>query len=171
MCSPTEAYENWYEGISKEIGELKAMLSLLSQRRYKLSLFLRVARRVASFSTNCEECRNLQSQISKLSKDLVGSPEITSKEYQNYRTTIKSITKHLRRKHGLVGEKQYVKRFVSIGAAFGLSLVISGYILINFGITLLALSMTLPALVIRIISGYTVGYLLDKRAKKQDRVI
>ena len=147
------------------------MLSPLSQRRYKLSLFLRVARRVASFSTNCEECRNLQSQISKLSKDLVDSPEITSKEYQNYRTTIRSITKHLRRKHGLVGEKQYVKRFVSIGAAFGLSFVISGYVLINFGITLLALSMTLPALVIRIISGYTVGYFLDKRAKKQGRVI
>jgi len=93
------------------------------------------------------------------------------KEYGNYLTTIKSITKHLKRKHRLVGEKQYVKRFVSIGAAFGLSLVISGYVLINFGITVLVLSITLPALVIRVIFGYAVGYLLDKRAKKQDRVI
>jgi hypothetical protein len=96
---------------------------------------------------------------------------MTPKEHRNYLTTIKHITKHLKRKHGLVDEKQYVKRFISIGAAFGLSLVMSGYVLINFGITVLVLSITLPALVIRIVFGYVAGYLLDKRAKKQGRVI
>jgi hypothetical protein len=96
---------------------------------------------------------------------------MTPKEYGNYLTAIKGITKHLKRKHRLVDEKQYIKRFVSIAAAFGLSLVMSGFVLINFGITVLVLSLTLPALVIRVIFGYAVGYLLDNRARKQDRVI
>lgn len=171
LFSPVEICDDWYEGISKGITELKDRLSPSGQRRYKLSLFIRVTRRVASFSTHCEECRSLKSQITKLSEDLIYSPQMTPKEYGNYLTTIKSITKHLKRKHRLVDEKQYIKRFVSIGAAFGLALVMSGYVLINFGITVLVLSITLPALVIRVIFGYAVGYLLDKRAKKQDRVI
>ena len=166
-----EARDDWYEGISKGISELKDRLSPLGQRRYKLSLFIRLTRRVAGFSTDCEECRSLKSQITELSEDLTYSPQMSSKEYGDYLTTIKSITKHLKRKHRLVDEKQYIKRFVSIGAAFGLSLVMSGYVLINFGITVLVLSITLPALVIRVVFGYVVGYLLDKRAKKQGRVI
>ena len=171
LFSPVEARDDWYEGIFKGISELKDRLSPSSQRRYKLSLFIRVTRRVAGFSPDCEECRSLKSQITELSEGLIYSPPMTPTEYGNYLTTIKSITRHLKRKHRLVDENQYIKRFVSIGAAFGLSLVMSGLVLINFGITVLVLSMTLPALVIRIISGYAVGYLLDQRAKKQNRVI
>ncbi len=166
-----EARDDWYESISKEVSELKDRLSPLGQRRYKLSLFIRVTRRVAGFSTDCEECRSLKSQITKLSEELIYSPQMIPQEYGNYLTTIKSITRHLKRKHRLVDEKQYIKRFVSIAAALGLSLVMSGFVLINFGITVLVLSLTLPALVIRVIFGYAVGYLLDNRAKKQDRVI
>ena len=169
--SPMEAHDDWYEGISKGISELKDRLSPLDQRRYKLSLFIRVTRRVAGFLTDCEECRSLKSQITGLSEALIYSPQMTPKAYENYLTIIKSITRHLKRKHRLVDEKQYIKRFVSIGAAFGLSLVISGFVLINFGITVLVLTITLPALVIRVIFGYAVGYLLDKRAKKKGRVI
>jgi hypothetical protein len=166
-----EVFDDWQEAISKRISELKDQLSPLGQRRYKLSLLIRVTRRVAGFSTDCEECRRLKSQITGLSEDLICSPQMTPEEYGNYLTTIKSITKHLKRKHRLVDEKQYIKRFVSIGAAFGLSLVMSGLVLINFGITVLVLSITLPALVIRVTFGYAVGYLLDKRARKQGRVI
>jgi len=166
-----EARDEWYEGISKGISELKDRLNPLGQRRYKLSLFLSITKRVTSFSTDCEECRNLRNQITELSKNLICSQQMTPKEYGNYMTTIKSITKHLKRKHRLVDEKQYVKRFVSIGAAFGLSLVMSGYVLISYGINVLVLSITLPALIMRVISGYAVGFLLDRRAKKQGRVI
>jgi hypothetical protein len=96
---------------------------------------------------------------------------MTPREYSNYLTTFKGIVKHLRQRHGLVVEKHYIKRFVSIGAAFGLSLVMFGYVLLSFGITVLVLSITLPALIIRVLLGYIVGYLLDRRAKQQGRVI
>jgi VIT1/CCC1 family predicted Fe2+/Mn2+ transporter len=96
---------------------------------------------------------------------------MTPEEYNKYLLVLKSIMKHLKQRHGLVVEKQYIKRFVSIGVAFGLFLVMLGYVLISFGITILVLSITLPALIIRIFLGYIVGYLLDRRAKKQGRVI
>ncbi|MFC1964108.1 hypothetical protein ACFLV1_01865 [Chloroflexota bacterium] len=168
---PVEACDDWCESVSREITELKDRLNPLGQRRYKLSLFIRMTRRIADFSTDCEECQVLKSQITEVSEELRYSPQMTPKEYGNYLTTIKSINRHLKRKHRLVDEKQYIKRFVSISAALGLSLVMSGFVLINFGITLLALSVTLPALVIRVICSYAVGYLLDNRARKQGRVI
>jgi hypothetical protein len=166
-----EAYNDWYEGISRGIGALKARLSPADRRRYKLSLFRRAAGRVAGFAADCEECRSLKSQINRLSEGLIHSPQMTPTEYRNYLTALKNIIKHLKQRHGLVVEKQYIKRFVSIGAAFGLSLVMSGYVLLSFGITVLVLSITLPALIIRVLLGYAVGYLLDRRAKKQGRVI
>jgi hypothetical protein len=163
--------EDWYEGIAKEISELEDRLKPLDQRRYKLTLLLRVAKRIDGFSLDCEECQGLKSQITGLSKNLTYSPQMTGKEYGSHLTTIKNINSHLKQKHKLVDERQYIKRFVSIGVAFGLSLVIIGYILLNFGITILVLSITLPALITRVLIGYAIGYFLDKRAKRQDRVI
>ncbi|HEY78402.1 MAG TPA: hypothetical protein G4O09_04745 [Dehalococcoidia bacterium] len=166
-----EAGNEWYKGIWRGISALKARLSPTGRRRHKLSLFVRAARKVTGFAADCEECRKLKSQINWLSEAPVPPAQMTPEEYRNYLTTHKSIIKHLRRRHGLVVEKQYIKRFVSIGAAFGLSLVMFGYVLLSFGITVLVLSITLPALIIRVLLGYAVGYLLDRRAKQQGRVI
>jgi hypothetical protein len=83
---------------------------------------------------------------------------------------IKNITRHLKRSHGLVEEKHYVKRYVFIGITFGILLVLLGLILLSFGITLLALNITLTALVTRTLFGYAIGYFLDRRARKQGRV-
>jgi hypothetical protein len=132
---------------------------------------MRVARRVSAFSTECQECQNLKYQISNLSENLTHSSQEHRKKYRTYLATFKTAIKHLRRKHGLVEDKLYIKRFVSIGIAFGLSFIIAGYVLVDFGITMLTISLTLPALFTRILSGYAFGYLLDRRAKKQGRVI
>jgi hypothetical protein len=166
-----EACNDWYEGILRRISTLKVRLSPAGREGYKLSLFTRAAGRVADFAADCKECRSLQSQIHRINEGLVHSVPMTPEEYNKYLLVLKSIMKHLKQRHGLVVEKQYIKRFVSIGAAFGLFLVMLGYVLISFGITILVLSITLPALIIRIFLGYIVGYLLDRRAKKQGRVI
>jgi hypothetical protein len=166
-----EAGNKWYKGIPRGISTLRVRLSPAGRRKWKLSLFLRAAGRVAGFAADCEECRSLQSQINGLSEGLLRSPQMTPQEYRDYLNALKGTIKHLQRRHGLVVEKQYIRRFVSIGAAFGLSLVMAGYVLISFGITVLVLSITLPALILRVLIGYTVGYLLDRRAKNQGRVI
>jgi uncharacterized BrkB/YihY/UPF0761 family membrane protein len=96
---------------------------------------------------------------------------MTGQSLRSYLNVVKGITKHLKRTHGLVEQRQYVKRFVSIAFSLGIVLVLLGLILLNFGITLLALNITLTALVTRVTFGYMIGYFLDRRARKQGRVL
>ncbi len=166
-----ELQKDWYEGVAQEIGSIKERLGEREQKRYKLSLLLKLAKRVAHFSADCKECQHMQSQLTRLTEDLKYPYQMTSRKYGGYFTTIKNITRHLRQKHGLVEERQYAKRFVLYSSAFGAFLIMLGYVLLSFGITLLALSITLPALVVRVIFGYAFGHFLDRRAKKKGRLI
>jgi len=95
---------------------------------------------------------------------------MTHNNFRSYQSIIKGISKHLKRTHGLVEERQYVKRYVLIGLTFGLSLVLLCLILLNFGVTLLALNITVLALITRVIFGYIVGNFLDRRARKRGRI-
>lgn len=140
-------------------------------KRYRLPLLLRLARQVATFSPECEICRSLQVQIAQLGANLTNQSPMTRQSLKDYLNVMKSITRHLKRSHGLVEERFYVKRFVFIGFTFGISLVLLGLILLSFGITLLALNITLTALVTRVIFSYTIGHFLDRRARKRGRVL
>ncbi len=166
-----DTHDDWTAKVSSEISKVENYISPSDQRRYKLPLLLRSARRVAAFSPECEVCQGLQSQIVSLGADLTSAPRMTRKNFRSYLSVIKGITKHLKQTHGLTEERKYVKRYVFMGLAFGLSLVMLGLILLSFGITLLALNVTLPALVTRVIFGYTIGYILDKRAKSRGKVL
>ena len=64
-----------------------------------------------------------------------------------------------------------IEKLVLMGLAFGLSIIVLGLILLSFGITLLTLHVTIPALIMRIVFGLTIGYFLDRRARKRDRVL
>jgi putative flippase GtrA len=96
---------------------------------------------------------------------------MTRQSLKGYLDVVKGIAKHLKRTHGLVEERQYVKRYVLIGLTFGLSLILLCLILLNFGVTLLALNVTVLALITRVIFGYIVGHFLDRRARKRGRVL
>ena len=141
------------------------------QKRYRLPLLLRLALQVATFSPECEICRGLQVQITQLGADLAHRPPVTRQSLKDYLKVMKSITRHLKHSHGLVEEGHYVKRYVLIGLTFGISLVLLGMILLSFGITLLALNITLTALITRVMFSYTIGYFMDRRARKRGRVI
>jgi hypothetical protein len=139
--------------------------------RKQLPKFLRLVRRVAVFSADCAVCRDLQNQIIGLGSGLVRHPRMTRENLQNYLHIMKATTRHFKKGHGLVEERQYVKRFLWIGLAVGLSTVVFGLILIGFGFTVLTLNVTLPALALRVIFSGTVGLVLDKKAKKSGRVL
>jgi len=96
---------------------------------------------------------------------------MTRHSLRNYLEVIKSITRHLKRSHGLVEERHYVKRYVLISLTFGISLVLLGLILLSFGFCLLTLNITLTALATRVMFSYTIGYFLDRRARKRGRVL
>jgi hypothetical protein len=163
--------DDWRRKIASEISKAEEHISPSEQRYYRLPVSLRLARRVAAFSSECEVCQSLQSQINNLDVNLADLPRMTRQSIRNYLDVIKGITKHLKRTHGLVEERQYVKRYVFIGFTVGISLVLLGLILPSFGITLLALNLTLTALITRVVFGYMVGYFLDRRARKRGRVL
>ena len=163
--------DEWISKVAGDISKAEERFSPSDQRHYRLPFLLRLARRVAAFSPECEVCQSLQSQIISLSANLADLPRMTRQSFGDYLDVVKSIAKHLKKTHGLVEERQHVKRYVLIGLTFGSSLVLLGLILLNFGITLMTLNITVPALFTRIIFGYTVGYVLDRRARKRGRVL
>jgi hypothetical protein len=138
---------------------------------WKQPLIQRLANRVDIFSAECQECRSIKQNFNYISKCHSGESDTILNDYNSYKPTTRQVLHHLQKRHRLVNEKQYVKRLVFLSLIFGLILILLGYGLLYFGITLLTLSVTIPALFGRVIFSFTVGYLLDLRAKKQGRVI
>ena len=171
LNSSMDKNHEWVEEITKQISMQENKSGFLNRRKWQLPLLRRLVVRIDDFSGECEECRDIKYKLKSLSRYLANPQQIAWWYSRTCQTTIRSIVHHLRRKHRLVNEKQYTKRFVSTSFLIGLFIIILGHVLISFGNTILALSITIPALFARVIFGYTIGYLLDFRAKRQGRVI
>ena len=157
--------------VENETGKIEARLSPSDQRRYRLPLLLRSAERVAAFSPECEVCRGLHSQIVGLGTDLAATPRMARRNLSGHLKVIKGTAKHLKRTHGLTEERHYLKRFAAGSLTVGLSLIALTLVLLSLGITLIALNISVLALVPRVIFSCTIGYFLDRRARKLGRVI
>jgi len=154
-----EFHSNWYDDIVKEINLYQDSLNKKVSKKYKLDLLLRIAKRVADFSTQCGQCQMFQQDITTLTKELSYLLQAQNKEAQKrYFKTIGNITKHLQKQHKLVTKGQYIGICMAIGAGIGAAL---GAVLGNAGIG--------PALGITI--GLAIGSYLDKKAQKEGRVI
>jgi len=91
---------NWYEGIEKEIGSLKEKTSKGDFNLYEVDLLSRVAKHVAGFSSNCEDCQGHRNDISNLLAKLDNLP-MNNEDIADYGRTFRSILKHLNKRHGL----------------------------------------------------------------------
>jgi len=164
------ASKEWYASVAAGINGLQSRLSRAEQKRYKLPRLLRLAGKVSSLSDECQQCQSLKPAISRLTRELAEAAP-SQRTYREYKQVTIEVTAHLKRRHRLVEERQYLKRFVSLSASLSLLLVLLGYFLVNFGITLLVLSVTLPISLLRIAFSSIFGHFLDRRARKQGRVI
>jgi len=153
-----EVHSKWYDGIVKEINLHKDTLSQKDAKKYKLDLLLRVAKRVDSFSSGCGQCQMFQQDIATLTQDLGYLAQWSKERRKSYFKTIDTIIKHLRKQHKLVSEGYYIGIGLVIGVGIGAAL---GAALGNPGIG--------PAIGIAL--GVAIGSYLDKKAKKEGRVI
>jgi hypothetical protein len=163
--------EAWCETIETRARVCRQRLSPREQRQFRLEILPRLARRVDSFSDECCQCQHLKNELSHISQLLTHRSGLNHNERKQYLSGMAQVTRHLNRKHRLVSERHYVKRFVSLAVALGLGLVGLGYLLLYLGVTLIVLTVALPALIGRIIFSYLVGLFMDRRAKKRGRVI
>lgn len=96
-----EATTDWYAGIEREISSLKEKISGNDYKLYEVDLLLRAAKRMADFSSDCEQCQAHRNDISNLVTDLGNLPEITKDEVTNYGRTFRNIIKHIEKYHRL----------------------------------------------------------------------
>jgi hypothetical protein len=163
--------ESWCETIEARTRLCRERLSPKEQRLFRLEILPRLARRVDSFSDECSQCQQLKGELSHISQLLTCQSGLNHGERRQYVDVMTQVTRHLNRKHKLVGEWHYVKRFVSVAVALGLGLVGLGYLLLSLGVTLIVFTIALPALFGRIVFSYLIGLFMDRRAKKRGRVI
>ena len=90
----------WYQDIEKQINSLKEKMGKGDSQLYELDLLSRVAKRVDSFSSDCEHCQAHRSDISNLVTNLESLP-MTNEDVADYGKTFRSILRHLKKNHGL----------------------------------------------------------------------
>jgi hypothetical protein len=137
---------NWYDGIAKQINQLKDTLSEKDYKKYKLN--------------ECGQCQIFQQDISTLTQNVGNVIQIADKDKRKaHLKTINDIVGHLRKQHKLVTEGYYMGIGMLFGSAIGVALgaampsIAMGIIPIGLGV------------------GMAIGAALDAKAKKEGRVI
>ena len=153
-----ETRSDWYHRTAQTINSHKITLEKKAVKKYKLDLLLRLAAKVDNFANICGECQNFKQEITRLTASLGGAVQLSKEERKSYSRSLNTITKHLQKEHKLVTEGHYLGIGMMIGAGIG---TILGNVLDNTGIgTPLGIAI-----------GLAVGSYLDKKAKKEGRVI
>jgi len=154
-----EVYSNWYDKVVKEINLHKDSLSKKEAKKYKLDLLLRVAGRVDHFSAECGQCQLFQQEITTLTQDLGNLVQMPDKaKRQSYLKTINNTVKHLQNHHKLITPGHNIGVWISLGTGIGVA--------IGAGMGNIA-----AGIPIGIAIGVAIGSYLDKKAKKEGRVI
>jgi len=160
----TENLSEWYKKTEKQIGLHKDTLNKKDHKKYKLDLLLRIARRLENFSNICSECQTFKQDLTKLLQDLSYSLQVSNtiqmskEEHKSYNYTINNIIKHLKKQHNLISEGYYTGISTGIGTAVGVGL---GAAFENTGA-----GIGLGAAI-----GTGIGIYLERKAKKEDRII
>ena len=154
-----EIHHRWYEDTAGVIKSYQDTLPKKVQKKYKLDLLLRVARRIADFSDECGQCQLFQPDITTLAQDLGNLVRMPDKaRRKHYLKTINKIVKHLQSEHKLVTQGHHVGLWIAIGSGIGVALG-AGMDSVGGGIP------------IGVAIGVAIGLALDAKAKKEDRVI
>ena len=154
-----EKHNRWHEDTAKVINSYKDSLSKKEAKKYKLDLLLRIAGRVDHFSAECGQCQLFQQEITTLTQDLGNLVQMHDKaKRQSYLKKINNTVKHLQNHHKLITPGHNIGVWISLGTGIGVA--------IGAGMGNIAAGVP-----IGIAIGVVVGSYLDKKAKKEGRVI
>lgn len=150
---------DWYDGIAKQIDELKSTIPEKDYKKFKLNLLLCVAQRVAEFSPGCGQCMLYQQDVTTVTRDLPNLIQINDKQgRKSYHKTLNGIVGHLQKQHRLVTEGYYAGMGLAIGSGLGVAI---GAAMKNVG----------SGIPIGVGFGLVIGAALDAKAKKEGRIL
>jgi hypothetical protein len=146
--------------VLKRIGEIRNIVDQKLAAKLSLNLLERFTVRAASFSNDCEECRDYLQEIDKwVSKIADTSGQLEKPEWKDYQIILKRITDHMQKVHKLVPENYYMEIYmsmgISLGMVFGLSIMHNIGIGMCFGLAI----------------GVALGSGMDSDAKKKGLTI
>ncbi|APV43753.1 hypothetical protein Dform_00395 [Dehalogenimonas formicexedens] len=144
--------------IESRIEALKPDITLKNQKRLRLDMVLRVARRLDPLSMGCEACVGHLPVIDRLVDGIKDVEQWQIPEWKAYYRQLDGIIKHLKTAHHLAEEGEHLALWTAIGLVLGTGI---GSV---FGSAVLGL-------VLGIAFGVAVGGMLDAIAHKQRRVI
>ncbi|MCL1885585.1 MAG: hypothetical protein FWF98_02310 [Dehalococcoidia bacterium] len=148
----------WYGNLEAKVETLKAQLGA-DARDYYLGRFLKIARRIGEFAADCPHCREFQTLMDNMIKDLSYAPtQITKEQKRLFLGNANTILSHLKKTHGLISDGQNTGIFLAIGAGVGVSL----------GVVFKSPIIGIPA---GVALGIVFGAVLDMRARKAGKTI
>jgi hypothetical protein len=154
-----EARSPWYEDIAEAITSFQQTLAKKEQKRYKLDLVSRVARRVDEFCLECGQCQVFQQEITAYAQDLGNLVQMPDKtRLQRHLKKINHMVKHMQSEHKLIAQGHYLGIWMAIGTGIGVAI---GAGMGNVG----------AGIPIGTGIGLAIGAGLDAKAKKEGRVI
>ncbi len=154
-----ESGSPWYRRVHEKIQMVMDLSDKRTVKKYKLDQFLRMARKIDSFSDVCEECQATKAGITRLADDIDAVIQTNDNEKSRiFQEDVNRFIKHLREKHKLVNKGYYTGIMGSIGAGIGTALGV-------------AFSSVPYGSAIGIIGCILIGLLLDYKAQKDGRVI
>jgi len=144
--------------IESRIQALRPNLSLKDQKRLRLDMVIRVARRLDSLSIGCEACPGHRGAINRLIESLDSFDKWALDDWKTYYRSLDTIIRHLKQAHRLAEEGDQMGLWLAVGAGVGTALGVA-FDRVSLGIAL------------GVAGGLALGALLDAVAHKQGRVI
>ena len=144
--------------IESRIDALKPDITLKDQKRLRLNMVMRVARRLDSSSLGCEPCVGHFPVMEKLVDSISDLDKWQLSEWKAYYRQLDAVIKHLKTAHHLAEEGEHLARWTAIGLATGAGVGAA------FGNVVLGVILGLAV-------GVAAGGMLDAIAHKQGRVI
>ena len=148
----------WSDEIAEKVGDCKGKLSEKDYKRLRLSLLVRVAKRVETFAADCAECESLKTNIVKLVEGIPELADAAKEKRKTHRKGVQAVINHLEKRHKLTCEGDYTSLGISFGLMFGVAV---GAAMDNVAIGI-SLGMCL---------GVAFGAAFEADAKKKGRMI
>ena len=157
--------ELWYRQLIRDLETHQLGFSDKQLRAYQIDLMLRIALRVKELSDTCELCRDFQRILSRMEEEFPELPGSKAQRHYQIRQ-LRLMTEHFVKAHRLAPPQYYTRLYANYGFVLGL--------LFGIAVGLLALNNGLyvpVASVAGLTLGTTLGWIVDTRVKREQRVL